>query len=76
MLSYTISVAVHLILQLGYFKAKRQFFVYAREAVTEDLEHILRRHFPARAMADIKGLSKCHFSYIARLREDVSEGRT
>ena len=55
---YTISVAVHLILQLGYFKAKRQFFVYAREAVTEDLEHILRRHFPARAMADIKGLSK------------------
>ena len=55
---YTISVAVHLVLQLGYFKAKRQFFVYAREAVTEDLEHILRRHFPARAMADIKGLSK------------------
>jgi Domain of unknown function (DUF4158) len=30
---YTISVAVHLILQLGYFKAKQQFFVYAREAV-------------------------------------------
>ncbi len=55
---YTISVAVHLILQLGYFKAKRQFFVYAREAVTEDLEHILRRHFPAPEMADIKGLSK------------------
>ena len=55
---YTISVAVHLILQLGYFKAKRQFFVYAREAVTEDLEHILRRHFPTPEMADIKGLSK------------------
>ena len=29
-------MAVHLVLQLGYFKAKRQFFVYALEAVTED----------------------------------------
>jgi hypothetical protein len=55
---YTISVAVHLILQLGYFKAKRQFFVYAREAVTEDLEHIRRRYFPVPEMANIKGLSK------------------
>ena len=42
---HTISVAVHLILQIGYFKAKRQFFIYAREAVTGDLEHILRRYF-------------------------------
>ena len=50
--------AVHLILQLGYFKAKRQFFVYAREAVREDLEHILRRHFRRRRLGDIKGLSK------------------
>ena len=25
---FTLSVAVHMILQLGYFKAKRQFFVY------------------------------------------------
>jgi hypothetical protein len=32
--------------------------VYAREAVTEDLEDILRRHFPTPEMADIKGLSK------------------
>jgi hypothetical protein len=43
---YTISVAVHLILQLGYFKAKRQFFVYAREAVTEDLEPHPSPSFP------------------------------
>jgi TnpA family transposase len=55
---YTISVAVHLVLQFGYFKAKRQFFVYALEAVTEDLEHILRRHFPARRLVEIKTLSK------------------
>jgi hypothetical protein len=41
---YTISVAVHLVLQLGYFKAKRQFFVFEPEAVTDDVEHILRRY--------------------------------
>jgi hypothetical protein len=54
----TMSAAVHLILQLGYFKAKCQFFVFAREAVMGDLEHILRRHFPARDIAEIKTLSK------------------
>lgn len=43
----TMSAAVHLILQLGYFKDKCQFFVFAREAVMGDLD--LRRHFPARA---------------------------
>ena len=48
---FTISVSVHLVLQLGYFKAKRQFFVYALEAVADDLEHILRRYFPARRLA-------------------------
>ncbi|MDQ5988682.1 MAG: Tn3 family transposase ISPsy42 [Syntrophus sp. SKADARSKE-3] len=55
---YTISVAAHLVLQLGYFKAKRQFFVYALDAVTDDLGHILRRYFPTRDMAEIKVLSK------------------
>jgi TnpA family transposase len=54
----TMSAAVHLILQLGYFKAKCQFFVFAREAVLGDLEHILRRHFPVRDIAEIKTLSK------------------
>src|SRR5260370_17050647 len=55
---YTISVAVHLILQLGYFKAKRQFFVYAREAVTHDLNPILRRHSPAPELPNINCLPK------------------
>jgi len=36
---------VHLTLQLGYFKAKRQFFVYAQDAVLEDLRHVLDRIF-------------------------------
>ena len=55
---YTISVAAHLVLQLGYFKAKQQFFVYTLDAVTDDLGHILRRYFPMRDVAEIKGLSK------------------
>jgi uncharacterized protein DUF4158 len=54
----TLSVAAHLVLQLGYFKAKRQFFVYGLTAVSDDLEHILRRHFPARAVSEINSLSK------------------
>jgi hypothetical protein len=54
----TLSVAVHLVLQLGHFKAKRQFFVYGLQAVVEDLEHILRRHFSARHLSEINPLSK------------------
>jgi TnpA family transposase len=46
------------VLQLGYFKAKRQFFIDALEAVADDLEHILRRYFPPRRLAEIKRLSK------------------
>lgn len=56
--AHTISVAAHLVLQLGYFKAKRQFFVYALDAVTDDLGYVLRRYFPMRDMAEIKMLSK------------------
>jgi hypothetical protein len=54
----TMSAAVHLILQLGYFKAKSQFFDLAREAVMGDLNHILRRYFPRRKIADVRLLSK------------------
>ncbi len=51
---FTISVSVHLILQLGYFKAKRQFFVYELGSVTGDVGHILQRYFSARGTAEIK----------------------
>jgi hypothetical protein len=54
----TASVAVHLTLQLGYFKAKRQFFVYAQDAVLEDLRHVLDRYFPGRDLASIKTPSR------------------
>jgi TnpA family transposase len=55
---FTLSVAVHLILQLGYFKAKRQFFVYRLESVTDDAQHIIDRYFPARGIAEIKQPSR------------------
>lgn len=55
---FTLSVAVHLVLQLGYFKAKRQFFIYSLDAVADDLKYILRRYFPARDWSEIKAISK------------------
>jgi len=55
---FTLSVAVHLVLQLGYFKARRQLYVYSVDEVTEDVKHILRRHFPARDIAEIKARSR------------------
>ncbi|MGF6472464.1 DUF4158 domain-containing protein [Paraburkholderia youngii] len=42
----TVPIAVHLTLQLGYFRVKRQFFDYDLETVQEDLHHVARRHFP------------------------------
>lgn len=55
---HTRSAAVHLVLQLGYFKAKRQFFVYPLEAVQDDLNYILQKYFPVMGLATIKELSK------------------
>lgn len=55
---FTFSVAVHLILQLGYFKAKRQFFVYSLDAVAEDVAHIVQRHFQARGESEVKTPSR------------------
>src|SRR5229473_3726300 len=45
---HTTSAAAHLTLQLGYFKAKRRFFVYDRETALDDLRYILRQYFPER----------------------------
>lgn len=50
----TVSVAVHLTLQLGYFKAKRQFFSYQQDAVMEDLDYILKQNFPRQRLASLK----------------------
>jgi hypothetical protein len=55
---HTDSAKAHFILQLGYFKAKRQFFVYTNDAVREDLRHILGRHCPGCSLASIRESSK------------------
>jgi TnpA family transposase len=37
------------ILQLGYFKARRMFFVFTANDVAEDLNHVVERYFPGTA---------------------------
>jgi hypothetical protein len=54
----TITAGVHLVLQLGYFKAKAQFFVVSLDHVRPDIDHILTRYFPGRLMAEVRSLSK------------------
>lgn len=50
----TASVAVHLILELGYFKAKRQFFTFEAADIEGDMRYVLESYFPGRDTADIK----------------------
>jgi Domain of unknown function (DUF4158) len=56
--AHTTSVAVHLTLQLGYFKAKWQLFSYQPDAVSDDLCYILARYFPGKELADIQQPSR------------------
>ena len=42
----TISSKVHFILQLGYFKTKKMFFVLDIQEMKEDIEYILQKYFP------------------------------
>jgi len=43
---------------MNHFKASHRFFVYTREAVLPDLEHIRRRYFPHLDLDAITVLSK------------------
>jgi TnpA family transposase len=56
--AYTVPVATHLILQLGYFKAKWQFFYDEQNNASADLRYILSRYFPGRNAASIKPPSR------------------
>ena len=56
--AYTFALAPHFVLQLGYFKAQQQFFIYEQEAVLEDLRHIVERHFPDQDLARVPRPSK------------------
>ena len=55
---HTDAAAVHMVLQLGYFKAKRQVFIYEPETVCDDLRHIMKRYFPGMDNVPIKGDGK------------------
>lgn len=56
---HTTAVAIHLALQLGYFKAKRRFFVYKPEQVVDDYAYVVKRYFPDKdAALSLKALSK------------------
>ena len=56
--AHTTSVAVHLTLQLGYFKTTWQLFSYEQDAVSDDLRYIRTRYFPGKALADIQQPSR------------------
>lgn len=42
----TFTAKTYFILQLGYFKAKKQFFIFDLQTVTDDVDYILYRYFP------------------------------
>ena len=50
----TVSVGVYLALELGYFKAKRQFFTFEQDDVLGDLRYLLERYFPGKTIGAIK----------------------
>jgi hypothetical protein len=41
-------------LELGYFKAKRQFFTFEQDDVLGDLRYLLERYFPGKAIDVLK----------------------
>ncbi len=53
-----INAAVYFILQLGYFKAKKQFFIFGTQDVADDITYILQRYFPSESIATDLIISK------------------
>lgn len=56
--THTASVAIHLVLQLGYFKAKRRFFVYEVNQIQDDLAYVVQHIFDGKTPGTFKSLSK------------------
>lgn len=54
----TSSAAVHLVLQMAYFKAKRRFFVFEPDSVPDDVAYVVKRHFAGKEISALKALSK------------------
>ena len=54
----TFTAKTYFILQLGYFKAKKQFFVFTLQTVSDDVASILHRNFPQVASLSDPAISK------------------
>ncbi len=54
----TFAAKTYFILQLGYFKAKKQFFVFGIKTVADDATYILHRYFPTAAELSDPKISK------------------
>lgn len=54
----TLTANVYFILQLGFFKAKRQFFVFDLRSVADDVAYILRKYYPDTASLSDTTISK------------------
>nr|WP_295085862.1 Tn3 family transposase [uncultured Roseateles sp.] len=52
------SVAIHMTLELGYFKAKRQFFVFEPSMVMDDLLFVIAKYFPGKTADIVKTPSR------------------
>src|SRR6266699_1271216 len=62
----TFTAKTYFILQLGYFKAKKHFFVFGLQAVADDVAYILHRYFP-----DVASLSDPAISKPTRLTQQA-----
>jgi hypothetical protein len=51
-----VNAKIYFILPLGYFKARRMFFVFNPQEASEELGFIRERYFP-----DVRGLERSHF---------------
>lgn len=45
---------IYFILQSGYFKAKKMFFLFSKEEVKEDIHYVIQRYYPDLEPLDIE----------------------
>ena len=54
----SINSKAYFVLQLGYFKAKHQFFVFDLQDVEEDFQYVLKEHFNNSEIANLRPIDK------------------
>jgi len=55
---HTTAAAIHLLLQIGYFKAKHRFFVFDPATVAADISFVVSQYFPGKDITTLKPLTK------------------